>query len=366
MTRVAADAFGVATIALVALASILGLLCIYRCIYFQLQIQRRGFSHLGYFNGPWIIRVVLIIISIWWGFGEIVRLSLLRDTGRPLSTTAWCKFYVLSNLGFAEPVIFLMLGFLLHAALRKRDSDSLTQTWNWKTFVSVLLLSLPLLLFQLLVLIGPHRMRKKKVKFFMTSSFPPLTDTTICTYPLLSTVILGLFDIFVIAYVVYIGARMLCLVINKGLRLRVYFLALSVIFFLPLRVLLLGLSALPRAGNICYEVLVFAAFLMLLSCNMTGICMLVYLPVADSLALRKINEHDTEIEEIPCNDYYCEGASLIQNENHQDSTKRGSISFCAIIKDDSPHFLHGVEERRSISFTPLNIVSSAQSPPYGE
>lgn len=381
-TRVATDAFGVVTIALVALTAILGLLCIYRCVYFQLQIRRRGFSQLSYFNGPWIIRIVLIISSIWWGFGEIVRLSFLRGTGRLLSSTPWqkygCKFYILSNLGFAEPLIFLMLGFLLHAALQKSESDSLTHRWNWKTFLFVVLLCLPLFIFQLvLVLIGPkyskeemHRMRKRMAKFLMTSSSSLSDNITICTYPLLSTIILGFFDLFVIGYVVYIGARMLSLVINKRLRLRVYFLSLSVIFFLPLRILLLGFSVLPHAGNVAYEVLVFAAFLMLLLCNMMGICMLVYLPVSDSLALREIDQNTVEIDEIPCDDYYNEGTSLIYNPNHQDSKrssdvsmKRGSISFRNMIKDDSPSVINGIDEVRSIPFAPLHIVSSIESPP---
>ncbi|KAL0920892.1 hypothetical protein M5K25_007908 [Dendrobium thyrsiflorum] len=379
-TRVAADAFGVVTIALVALTAILGLLCICRCVYFQLQIRRKGFSNLSYFNGPWIIRIVLIIISIWWGFGEIVRLSFLRGTGRPLSSLTWqkhgCKFYVLSNLGFAEPIIFLMLGFLLNAALQKRESDSLTLRWNWKTFVYVILLCLPLFILQLvLILLGPkyskemHRMRKKMAKFFMTYSFSLSNNMTICTYPLLSTIILGFFHLFVIAYVVYSGARMLSLVINKALRQRVYFLALSVIFFLPLRVILLGFSVLPHVGNMAYEVLVFVAFLMLLLCNMIGICLLVYLPVADSLALRKIEQNTVKTDEISCDDYYYgEGTSLIQNprRNSDASSKQSSLSFCNMVRDDSPHGLNGIEERRSIAFTPLHIVCSVESSPYRE
>ncbi|PKU86156.1 uncharacterized protein LOC110100094 [Dendrobium catenatum] len=372
-TRVATDAFGVVTIALVALTAILGLLCIYRCVYFQLQIRRRGFSQLSYFNGPWIIRIVLIIISIWWGFGEIVRLSFLRGTGRPLSSLTWqkygCKFYLLSNLGFAEPIIFIMLGFLLHAALQKRESDSLTQRWNWKTFIYVILLCLPLFILQLFLIIynqEMHKMRKKMGKFFMTHSFSLPNNMTICTYPLLSTIILGFFDLFVIAYVVYSGARMLSLVINKGLRLRVYLLALSVIFFLPLRVILLGFSVLPHVGNMAYEVLVFVAFLVFLLCNMIGICMLVYLPVADSLALREIEQSTFKTDEIPCDDYCSEGTALIHNLNHPDS-RRNSISFCNMIRDDLPQALNGIDERRrSIPFRPLHIVCSVESSPCRE
>lgn len=378
-TRVAADVFGVVTIALVALAAILGLLCIYRCVYFQLQIRRRGFSYLRYFNGPWIIRIAIIIISIWWGFGEVVRLSFLRGTGKPLSSITWqkygCKFYILSNLGFAEPVIFLILAFLLNAALQKKESGTLSQRWNRKTFLYVIIVCIPMFILQLvLILLGPKfnkketpRTRKKMAKFFLSTSL--VNNRSICTYPLLSTIILGLLYFMVICYIIYIGTRLVSLVINKGLRRRVYFLGLSIIFFLPMRVLFLGFSVLPHAGNLAYEVLVFFAFLMLLFCNMIGICMLVYLPIADSMVLRDIEQNIGEINDTPYDDYFHEDASLIANRSYQDasrnsdaSTKRGSISFRTMIRDDSPVPLDGIVEGRPSPFSPLQFVSS----PYRE
>lgn len=378
-TRVAADVFGVVTIALVAFATILGLLCIYRCVYFQLQIRRPDFSYLRYFNGPWIIRIAIIIISIWWGFGEVVRLSFLRGTGKPFSSIRWqnygCKFYILSNLGFAEPVIFLILAFLLNAALQKQGSGTLSQRWNRKTFLYVIIVCIPMFILQLvLILLGPKfnkeeipRTRKKMAKFFLSTSL--VNNRSICTYPLLSTIILGLLYFIVICYIVYIGTRLVSLVINKGLRRRVYFLALSIIFFLPMRLLFLGFSVLPHAGNLAYELLVFFAFLMLLFCNMIGICMLVYLPVADSLVLRDIEQNIGEINDTPYDDYFREDASLIANRSYQDtsrnsdaSTKRGSISFRTMIRDDSPMQLDGIMEGRPSPFAPLQLVSS----PYRE
>lgn len=341
----------------------------------RLQIQRRGFSHLSYFNGPWIIRIVIIIISIWWGFGEIIRLSFLRGTGKPFSNIRWqkygCKFYILSNLGFAEPSIFLILAFLLQAALQKREYGTLSQRWNRKTFLYAILLCVPIFILQLvLILLGPKfnkeempRTRKKMAKFFLSTSL--VNDRSICTYPLLSTILLGLLYFLVICYIVYVGTRLLSLVINKGLRIRVYFLALSVILLPPIRVLLLGFSVLPRAGNLAYEVLVFLAFLMLLFCNMIGIRVLVYLPVTDSLLLRDIEQNINigDINDTPYDDYFHEDASLIANQSHQDasrnsdaSTKRGSISFRTMIKDDPP-MLDGIVEGRPSPFEPLQILS---------
>ncbi|PKA54578.1 hypothetical protein AXF42_Ash000413 [Apostasia shenzhenica] len=384
LPKVVTDVFGSVTVALFGLTVILGILCIYRCLYFQLLIRRQGLSQLSYFNGPWIMRIVLISVSIWWGFGEVIRLSFLRGEGRPFSSVKWqkfsCKFYILSNLGFAEPLMFLMLAFLLHAALQKRDSGTLSQRWNVKTFCYIILLCLPLFVLQLvLVFLGPKynneeapRVRKKMAKFFASSSSAE-NDMNICTYPLMSTIFLGFFYVLLISYIFYVGAWMLSFVINKGLRRRICFLVISIIFFLPLRVLLLGFSVLPHVGNLAYEALIFLAFLMLLFCTMVGICMLVYFPVSDSLALRDIACNNVDIVDMPYDDYYSEGASLILNQSHQDternsdtSTKRGSVSFRTMIKDDSSPVLDGIEQSRPFPFATLQIVSPAGNSPYNE
>lgn len=348
LTSLATEAFGVSTISLVFLTAALGILCIFRSLYFQFCIRSRHYPHLSYFNGPWISRIILILISIWWGFGEIVRLSFVRS--RLFSDQAWqksvCKFYILSNLGFAEPSMFLMLSFLLHAALQKRDSGTLSPWWNRKTLGRMLLFCFPILLMQIaVILIGPRFIneensdkRTRIAKLFRCIS--SLTNgNSVCMYPLPSTIILGGFYAILISYITYVGTRLFSLVINKGLQRRIYVLTTSILF-LPLRAVLLGISVLPPPGNLLYEAIVFFAFLMLLFCIVVGICMLVFFPVADSLALRD-NGH-SEIEGMPYDDYYYDGASLIASQNHQEesrnspeSAKHGSMSFCSMNLDGS-------------------------------
>lgn len=376
LTRIATDAIGVVTISLVSLTAVLGLVCIYRSLYFQLQIRRRGFPQLSYFNGPWITRITLILVAIWWGFGEIVRLTFLKEKGRPFSSQPWqknvCKFYLLSNLGFAEPSMFFMLALLLHAALQKRASDTLSQRWNRKTISYVLLSCLPIFIMQfVLILVGPKFNNEKsgkrtKMSKFFACTYSLTNDNSVCTYPLLSTIVLGIFYALLICCVMYVGTRLLSLVINKGLRRRVYVLMSSVILFLPFRVLLLGFSVLPSPGNLVFEAIVFLAFLMLLFCTVVGICMLVYFPVADSLALRDIGH--IEIEGMPYDDYYYDGASLIANQSHQEtgrnsdaSAKRGSISFRTMIKDESPQ-TQGMDDVRLFACGSLHIGSPSGSP----
>uniref|UniRef100_A0A7N0RFU2 Uncharacterized protein n=1 Tax=Kalanchoe fedtschenkoi TaxID=63787 RepID=A0A7N0RFU2_KALFE len=300
LTKTAADAFGVVTICLVSLLTLVGFVCILYSIYFRSRVRCQGFSQLCYFSGPWIIRITFILFAIWWGIGEVIRLNFWRLEGRVLNhlDSKWeetiCKGYIVSNMGFAEPCLLLILVFLLRAPLLNTGSGTLSQKWNGKTAIYVFLFCFPMLVLQLIVIIiGPkitkdtsHRRRLPEYFTRSTSSIVENNENlALCTYPLLSTIVLGLFATILTLYLFWLGRQILHLVINKGLQKRVYTLILSVSGFLLLRVLLLGLSVLSRPKHFLFEMLAFFAFVALLCCVGVCICMLVYRPVADSLAL---------------------------------------------------------------------------------
>ncbi|CAI9287180.1 unnamed protein product [Lactuca saligna] len=311
LTSVVADALGVVTISLVTLLGLIGLLCILYSFYFRDHIRTQTHTQLGYFSGPWVIRIIFIFFSIFWGFSEILRLEFLRREGRVLHTL---------NSKWQE---------------RNTSSGPLSRKWNIKTTVYVLLGFLPLFALQMtVVFVGPRYETdlhlNEKGYFFKTTAGPEYeNDVARCYYPLLSTIFLGLFATVLTVYLFWLGRRILILVINKGLQRRVYTLIFLVSSFFPLRVLLLGLSVLFKPGDAVFEVLAFLAFLSLLCCSGVGICVLVYFPIADSLALKNlqdIREHDTR--------------SLIANCGPPDdfttgSTKRGSISFRAIEREEN-------------------------------
>ncbi|KAJ4838983.1 hypothetical protein Tsubulata_017388 [Turnera subulata] len=358
----AADAFGVVTICLVAFLILFGLLCIAYSFYFRSRLHKQGYFQLSYFGGSWIIRITFILFVIWWGLGEIIRLSLLRRKGRSLNTLElrWqeivCKGYIVSNLGFAEPCLFITCMFLLRAPLQNLESGILSCQWNRKTAGYVLLYCLPVFVLQLfVVLIGPQLRKDKSSSqklphyFTITATHVPQDATDVialCTYPLLNTILLGVFATVLTVYLFWLGRRILKLVINKGLQKRVYSLILSVSSFLPLRVLLLGLSVLSEPEHLLFEALVFAAFLALLCCAGVCIFMLVYCPIADSLALGALgNVRDVEARSAITDDQN-DTVSLIANQsrleesgrispgrNSDASTKRGSASFCTYQKD---------------------------------
>jgi len=169
--------------------------------------------------------------------------------------------YILSNLGFAEPGIFFAFAFLLHGSLQKRELGTLNQRWNWKSMAYMLVFCIPVFLVQaVLVFVGPKFVRdedsepgrRKIAKYFIRTSMA-VGDTSVCTYPLFGTIFLGLVDAILMSYVSYVGTRVLSLVINKALRRRVSLLMLSVLCFLPIRVLLLGFSVLPKPGDVAFE-----------------------------------------------------------------------------------------------------------------
>lgn len=284
---------GVVTIGLVSIVSILGLICLSRSVYFQLWIKRRGYQRLNYFNGPWLTRITLILVAFWWGIGEVLRLTFVNGEGRFTSDRTWqeniCKFYIISNLGFAEPGLFLLLAFLLNAALQKQELGTLNQKWNQKTIRAMFLICLPSLGWEsCVVFIGPHvtpnNDQTSKLAQYWFSASAVHNGNVSCTYPLLSSIFLGAFYITLTIYMVFTGNQMLSLVINKGLRQRIYMLIFATVILLP-RVILLGLSIVTWPGEIAHESLMFISFMILMIAAMVGIVILVYFPIADTFAI---------------------------------------------------------------------------------
>ncbi|XP_037477924.1 uncharacterized protein LOC125538392 [Triticum urartu] len=284
---------GVVTIALVSIVSILGLICLSRAVYFQLWINRRGYQRLNYFNGPWLTRITLVLVAFWWGIGEVLRLTFVNGEGRFTSDQMWqanvCKFYIISNLGFAEPGLFLLLAFLLSAALQKQELGTLNRKWNQKTIRAMFIICLPSFVWEAcVVFIGPRLasddgQTSNLGKFWYSASTVHNGNVT-CTYPLLSSIFLGAFYIILAIYVMFVGGQMLSLVINKGLRRRIYMLIFATMILLP-RATLLGLSIVSWPGETAHETLVFTSFLVLMLAAMAGIVILVYFPVADAFAI---------------------------------------------------------------------------------
>ncbi|CAI9769276.1 unnamed protein product [Fraxinus pennsylvanica] len=311
LTRFVADALGVVTICLVGALVLLGLFCTIYSFYFHNRVHGQ----------------------VWWGTGEILRLNLLRRDGRVLDAL---------NLKWQET-----------------RSGTLSPKWNAKTAGYVLLCCLPMFVLQLVViLIGPeynkenrwHKLPPYFIKAAAASKTKDNDNVALCTYPLLSTIFLGLFATILTTYLFWLGRRILHLVINKGLQKRVYALIFSFSSFLPLRVTLLGLSVLFEPEKLLFDAIAFLAFLSLLCCAGVGICTLVYLPVADSLALQTVQR---DMESRRTSDLYNDTISLIANQSPLEESAiripRGSL-------DTSVSF--STTENEEVAFVELSRFTS--------
>ncbi|KAK1385740.1 putative Transmembrane protein [Heracleum sosnowskyi] len=188
-----------------------------------------GFVRLGYFSGPWIIRITFILFAIWWCVAEILRLNLLRSEGD-----------------------------------RVRDFEPEMELQNCWIYFSVLL-------------------------------------SYVCS----------------------------------------------------------SADVLSKPEHVWFETLSFLSFLSLLCCSGFGVCILVYLPIADSLALRNVQDMEASADQQQ------DTVSLITNQspleeislgrNSGTSAKRGSISFRTMDKD----------HQTSGTFVELSLFSPSQhsSPP---
>lgn len=381
LPRHISDAFGALTVFLVFILFLLSLFFIIYTIYFQLQIRQQSHLHLGYFNGPCLIRIVFILVTIWWGFGEVIRIRLLNSQWKE----GICKFYIISNIGFAEPTLALILLFLLQASLQDRTKGVLRHRWSLKTMACVLLSCFPIFLLQIFLVLFGHKffvmedkMQEKELNKYLTDIYSSNT----CLYPLMNTMLLGIFHGILICYLSCLGIQMLTTVINKRSERRICILVLSVNILLPSRVVLLGFSVLPHPGGLQQELLVFIAFLALPSWVFLCMWMLVYRPIVDSLALRNLGRSNRDVEEelmttrtrttttttIPFVDNYHDGnSSQMGNQGYLEtsrssdssSTKRGSISFRTMIRPDLqlPISVSSDSYDNGISFTP-NIAPS--------
>ncbi|GFQ08186.1 hypothetical protein PHJA_002962600 [Phtheirospermum japonicum] len=223
--RFIADALSVVTISLVSILALFFLFCIIYTLYFRSRIRSQGLIQLSYFNGPWIIRIIYIFLTLWWGFGEIARLRILRRNG---IISKWqvnvCKYYIVSNLGFSEPCFFSRPRFSPPRIVTEIGCFKSELECENSRVRSPLLV--PMFVLQLAVsLVGPNYKGKffpKLPSYFFEAAVFSNDNIAICSYPLLSTIFLGIFATVLTGYLLWLGRRILHLVINKGLQKRVY------------------------------------------------------------------------------------------------------------------------------------------------
>lgn len=110
-------------------------------------------------------------------------------------------------------------------------------------------------------------------------------EALLCAYPLLSTIVFSGFGVSYALVFVLSCWKAASLVINRGLRLRIYALAVSVMVTLPGEILFLGLSFLWGPKEAAYVVVVLVACVSVVPGATAGEGILVIVPIIEALSL---------------------------------------------------------------------------------
>ncbi|OVA04752.1 hypothetical protein BVC80_1719g88 [Macleaya cordata] len=110
-------------------------------------------------------------------------------------------------------------------------------------------------------------------------------DKVICTYPLISTITFGTFAIVYVMFFTLACWRVGTIVINKGLRVRIYMLVFTVLASISAQLVFLASSVFWKSLDLPFDWLGFVVFLSVLLCAVVGEGILVIKPIADAMAV---------------------------------------------------------------------------------
>ncbi|PIA48798.1 hypothetical protein AQUCO_01300020v1 [Aquilegia coerulea] len=243
------------------------------------------------FNSLCSVRILLVCFISLWALTEFLRLPFTRHhlfsffPSLSISQQSdLCKLHLVLSLGLFEPGFLVTLLFLLSFSIKRKDSND--------TFGSavgiVFALCLPLLFLQAYFIFYPGKTIFPEVfysSYIVLEGTGAAHTTILCSYPFLSTIVFGVFATVYILYFLLASCKVVSLVINKGLRIRIYALLFSVLVALPTQVALLTFSTFWNPVDPVFNVFALATFLTVLMCAAVGEGILVIRPIADALAV---------------------------------------------------------------------------------
>lgn len=254
---------------------------------FHLRFKSRNSTHMQSFNSLWTVRLLLVLFIILWAFNTFLRLPFFRQVYLhqllpPLTLKQQenvCKLHVVLSLGFFEPGFLVILLFLVNVSIKKH-----TPRWSWVlVFISVS--CVPILALQVLAVFFPN-LQAQLPEIFRRDFVVfknEFGQTVLCAYPLMSCIIFGAFGVWYTVIFSLSCFKAVTLAINKGLRIRIYRLAFTVIIMLPLEILFLTLSVWWRPEEDLDRAFVFLALLCTTAIASVGQGILVIKPIIDSL-----------------------------------------------------------------------------------
>ncbi|KAH7538300.1 uncharacterized protein LOC107414951 [Ziziphus jujuba] len=262
------------------------------CFVFYLRFKSRSSHHLQSFNSLWTVRFLLVLFITLWALNELLRIPTFRrrylhdiwpSLNRDQESTL-CKVNVVLSLGLFEPAFLVTLLFLVDVSIKKQTPRSL-----W-AIGYILSMCVPILCFQSILVFSrydlggywPHYFRRSYV--ILSKGRFGGDESVLCSYPLLSTIVFGAFGIGYSFWFLLSCWKVVSMVINKALRVRIYGLATAVLTSVPAQIAFLGLSVVWDPNEALYGVMAMLVFLSTFVCAMVGQGILVIRPIADSLA----------------------------------------------------------------------------------
>lgn len=256
------------------------------CFIFHLRFKSKSITHLQGFNSLWTVRFLLVLFVFLWSITELLRLPFFRRKylypfvpSFSISQQAnLCKVHIVLSLGFFEPAFLVTLLFLLNASIKRKTPNN--DKW---AITSVLLTCLPVATLQaLLIFFAPFKNRVPAESSVVLNDGYGF-ETVLCAYPFLSSVLFAVFGVAYSSWFLFSCWRVLLLVINKGLRVRIYVLASIVLVAIPLQIVSLGFSVLWSPHQEVYGVVSLVGFLAAFGCATAGEGILVIKPISDAL-----------------------------------------------------------------------------------
>ncbi|KAL1337288.1 hypothetical protein HN51_031941 [Arachis hypogaea] len=289
-SRAVNSAFEVATVTLISTLIFLSVVSLF--LIFHLQFKSKSLKHLKNFNSLWAVRFLLVFLISLWSLSELLRLPLIRhlhlrlfsflsDQNDQVSNqVGLCKLHIILSLGFFQPAFLVTLLFLFNASIVTTAKN------HFGTVLSVFLTCLPVSALHGILMFSTSWQRAlpptfRQAHVVVTDAFGE--DTVLCTYPLLSSAVFAVFAIAYSACFLLSCWNVLSLVINKGLRLRIYGLSTALLFALPIQVVALGFTAVWTPESQLYGVFSLVVFLGAFVCAVTGEGFMVIKPISDAL-----------------------------------------------------------------------------------
>jgi hypothetical protein len=282
--------FDIITVILITLILTISLLSL--TFIFHLRFKTRSSPHLHNFNTLWSLRLLLVLSVILWSISYLLRSSLFLQRLRIFTLQQGiflCKLHVVLTLGLFEPAFLTTLLFLLNLSIQKRDPSR-----TFTNIAHILLVCLPVLLFQMLaVFYSPISFTNSSDQILpgifqrnhiVHHEFSTGEESAVCAYPLLSTIVFAVFAFSFLLGFVLSCCRVISIVINKRLRLRIYILWTTTVAAVTSQVTFMALSVMWLPEMVAFGGAALMVFLAGLCCVMVGEGVLVIHPIADALS----------------------------------------------------------------------------------